>query len=419
MGLGLVFFGMGVMSQAMNPLRSYEPFLELMKSMENPLLGILVGAVFTALVQSSAATTGIAIVMASEGLMSLPAGIALALGSNIGTCATALLASIGKPTEAVRAAMAHIIFNIAGVLLWVGFISYLAELVTWLSPPYADLEGTARSAKEVPRQIANAHTAFNVINTFLFIGFTTQLARLVEWLVPKKAPKAGVIIEPKFLDPAVTSTPALALEQVRMEFGHMGEIARLMYQDIGPAVDEHNPERVNDIVVNDDKVDILNDAIMSYLQQLRREELNEGQTREFTLLLGATDNLESLADVVETELAGLANEVIDQDIEPSEGTRELIRGLYRVVGDSIEAAVRAVRDNDQVAAQEVMAMKTEVRQLSDRFMELKAQRLGEKTPEYLAQLRIEMSFADQIRRIYTLAKRIAKTVLPEEVASKD
>ena len=117
MGLGLVFYGMGVMGDAMLPLRSYQPFLDLMVRMENPLLGILVGAVFTGLVQSSAATTGIAIVMASAGLISLPAGIALAFGSNIGTCVTAILAALGKPVEAVRAAMVHISFNIAGVLL--------------------------------------------------------------------------------------------------------------------------------------------------------------------------------------------------------------------------------------------------------------------------------------------------------------
>ena len=99
MGLGMVFYGMGVMGEAMQPLQNYQPFLDLMIRMENPLLGILVGAVFTGLVQSSSATTGIAIVMASSGLITLPAGIALAFGSNIGTCVTAILASLGKPVE--------------------------------------------------------------------------------------------------------------------------------------------------------------------------------------------------------------------------------------------------------------------------------------------------------------------------------
>jgi len=153
-GLGLLFGGMGVMSDAMYPLRSYPPFLELMGQLENPLLGILVGAVFTGLVQSSAATTGIAIVMASEGLMSLPAGIALALGANIGTCATAVLASIGKPVAAKQAAAAHIVFNILGVLIWLPFIDLLAQLSASISPTYTELDGAARMAREVPRSAA-------------------------------------------------------------------------------------------------------------------------------------------------------------------------------------------------------------------------------------------------------------------------
>lgn len=419
MGLGLVFFGMGVMSQAMNPLRSYEPFLELMQRMENPLLGIVVGAVFTALVQSSAATTGIAIVMASEGLLSLPAGIALALGSNVGTCATALLAAIGKPTDAVRAAMAHVIFNIAGVLLWVGFISLLADLVVAVSPSYPDLSGTDRAAQEVPRQIANAHTAFNVINTFVFIGFTTQIARLVEWLVPDKPVRQDVIVEPRFLDSDAASAPAVALEQVRMEFGHMGEIAMSMYKEIRPAVLEHDPEHVNTIARRDDQVDLLNDAVMEYLQQLSSADLTDAQSAELAHLLSATDNLESLADVVESELSRTALTAIAENIETSERTRELFQGLYRLVGSAAELAIQAVRDNDQSCAQQVMTMKGEVRHLSDKLLERKASRLAGQGRESLVHLQNELAAIDQVRRIYTLAKRIAKTVLPEEVAAKD
>ena len=117
MGLGLIFFGMGIMSEGMSPLRSYEPFINLMASMERPLFGILVAAAFTALVQSSSATTGIVIVivMASQGFISLPAGITLAFGANIGTCITEILASLGKPTETRRASMVHVIFDVAGV----------------------------------------------------------------------------------------------------------------------------------------------------------------------------------------------------------------------------------------------------------------------------------------------------------------
>jgi phosphate:Na+ symporter len=121
LGLGMVFYGMSIMSGALSPLRSYEPFIEFMISMQNPLMGVAVGALFTAVVQSSSATTGILIVMASQGLIGLESAIAIALGANIGTCVTAGLACIGKPREAVRAAVVHTLFNVIGVLLWVAF----------------------------------------------------------------------------------------------------------------------------------------------------------------------------------------------------------------------------------------------------------------------------------------------------------
>ena len=235
-GLGLLFGGMGVMSDAMYPLRTYPPFLELMTKLENPILGILVGALFTGLVQSSAATTGIAIVMASEGLMSLPAGISLALGANIGTCVTAVLAALGKPVAARQAAAAHILFNVIGVLIWLPFIDQLAQLATMASPVHAELSGAARMAEEVPRQIANAHTIFNVANTLLFISFTGVLARLVQRLIPERELVSKEIITPKFLSEGLLETPTLALDAARMEGQRLGDIASDMVHKLGPAL---------------------------------------------------------------------------------------------------------------------------------------------------------------------------------------
>ncbi len=187
MGLGLIFFGMHLMSDGTKPLRSYQPFMEMMQQMDNPLWAILLAAGFTALVQSSSATTGLVITLAAQGFISLDAGIALIFGANIGTCITAILASIGKPREAVRAAVVHVLFNVAGVAIWFAFIPQLALFVTWLSPANPDLVGTARLAAETPRQIANAHTVFNVANTMLLIWFTAPLAWLVQRIVPERA----------------------------------------------------------------------------------------------------------------------------------------------------------------------------------------------------------------------------------------
>ena len=129
LGLGLLFLGIEFMGEATHPLRTFEPFIKAMQEMENPLLGILAGAVFTAVVQSSAATLAVVIALASQGLMPLEAGIAVVLGANVGTCLTAMLASIGKPAEAAQVGVVHLLFNVLGVLFWVFFIPQLADLV--------------------------------------------------------------------------------------------------------------------------------------------------------------------------------------------------------------------------------------------------------------------------------------------------
>jgi phosphate:Na+ symporter len=418
MGLGLVFYGMGVMGDAMLPLRSYQPFLDLMVRMENPLLGILVGAVFTGLVQSSAATTGIAIVMASSGLITLPAGIALAFGSNIGTCVTAVLAALGKPVEAVRAAMVHIIFNIAGVLLWVLFIPQLADFIVAISPSSPELSGKARMAAEVPRQIANAHTVFNVANTLLFIGFTTFFARLVEKLVPERPLKEKIIIEPRYLEEDVVRVPSMALEQVRLELGHMGGIINEMFSTLRAGVREQDKQKCNSILKLDDQVDILHDAILEYMSEIRQEPLTDKESHRFQALMGATVNLQNLATIISDELVGIGTGLIDLQVEPSEATRLLLTSLADRVSHAIEHVIRAVREDDETAAEEVITVKDEVRRLAEEFLMRQSERIGVQESGHLNLVRLEMELLDKLRSIYTLAKRIAKDFVPGEVASK-
>ena len=177
MGLGLIFFGMELMNIATAPFRDWEPFIALMRDMSNPVLAVLAGAGFTAIVQSSSATTGIVIVLAGNGLIALESGIGLILGANVGTCVTAFVSSLGRPREAMQAAWAHIIFNVAGVLIWVLVIGQLADLVRAVSPVSEELAGLERLAADTPRQIANAHTLFNLANLAIFIWFTPMLAR--------------------------------------------------------------------------------------------------------------------------------------------------------------------------------------------------------------------------------------------------
>jgi len=417
MGLGLVFYGMGVMGDAMLPLRSYQPFLDLMTSMENPLLGILVGAVFTGLVQSSAATTGIAIVMASSGLITLPAGIALAFGSNIGTCVTAILASLGKPVEAVRAAMVHVIFNIAGVLLWVMFIPQLSDFIVAISPSSPELSGKAQMAADVPRQIANAHTVFNIANTLLFISFTTYFARLAERLVPDRPVEEKIIIEPRYLDADVIEIPAMALEQVRFEIGHMGEIINQMFISLRSAVREKDRQKAA-VVKFENKVGILSAAILEYMRELRQQPLTDKQSDRFQALMSATMNLESLADILNDEMYDIAMGFIEMETEPSEATRLLVQNLADKVGHAVDQVIQAVKEEDERAAEEVIALKEDIHQIAEEFLLRQSERLGVVDEEHLNLLRLEMELLDKLRSIYTLAKRIARDFVPEEVASK-
>jgi phosphate:Na+ symporter len=421
MGIGLVFYGMGLMGSAMTPLRSHEPFLDILKSLENPAAGILAGAVFTAIVQSSAATVGIAIAMASEGLLGLPAGIALALGANIGTAVTTALMGIlsSKNTEAVRASVVHVAFNVVGVLLWLPLIWLLVDIAVWISPSSPGMEGTAKAAAEVPRQIANANTFFNVINTLLFIGFTGWFARLAEWLVPERAPRKDVIIEPKFLDEAALAAPSVALQQVRLELGRVGDITVGMLQDIRPAFRERDVKRLKDIERRDDEVDILEVEILHYLGKIRQGSLTEEESLEFQGLMMATDNMESLADVIETDLVTLGHKWVELKTAPSDETRKMLIDFHTTILKTVELTVQAIRDNDQRAAESVLMMKGEIREHSERLLARKAERLSVDDPDYLELVRIEMSYVDQMRRIYTLAKRIAKVVLPEVLAQRD
>jgi phosphate:Na+ symporter len=418
MGLGMIFFGMSVMSDAMSPLRSYQPFLDLMASMDNPVIGILVAAVFTGLVQSSSATTGIVIVMASQGFISLQAGIALAFGANIGTCVTAMLAAIGKPREAVRAAVVHVMFNVFGVILWVGVIGQLAEFVTWFSPSHPEFSGVDRLAAETPRQIANAHTVFNIANTLIFIGFTGQFARLVEWLVPDKPLEEKIIAKPKYLDDALLETPSLALDRTRLEIGHMGDRVKDMLQKIMPAILRGDSGSLRAVAKIDDEVDILHGHIVTYLGRISQNTLTEEQTHEFMNLMAVANDLENIGDVIETDLVHQGYERIEQGVSVSDATQEILNELHSVVSTAVVMAGDAVMENDQLAAQEVIAMKGDINRFMESAAMHQARRLVAEEPNRLAAYTLEMDIIEKLKRIYYFAKRMAKAVMPEETQER-
>jgi phosphate:Na+ symporter len=273
-------------------------------------------------------------------------------------------------------------------------------------------------AAEVPRQIANAHTVFNVANTLIFIGFTTFFARLAEKLVPARPVEEKIIIEPRYLEREVVGIPAVALEQVRFELGHMGEIITEMFSTLRSGIREKDKRKCDTVLKLDDKVDILHDAILEYMREIRQEPLTDKQSDHFQALMSATVNLENLANIINDELVDVGKVFIDMKVEPSEATRLLIGNLADKTAHAIDQVVRAVREEDENAAEEVITLKDEVRRIADEFLLRQSERIGIKDSGHLNLVRLEMELLDKLRGIYTLAKRIAKDFVPDEVASK-
>ncbi len=419
MGLGVLFLGMDIMSEATHPLRTYQPFIDLMPRMSNPFLGILIGAIFTALIQSSSAMMGIIIVLAAQGFIPLEAGIALALGANIGTTVTAMLAAIGKPPAAVQTAVAHLLFKVIGVIIWFPFIAQLAWAVRAVSPAAApELTGMAKVAAEAPRQIANAHTIFNVFNTLLFIGFIDPFARFLQRLIPEKPVSKEEYIQPKYLDTMLLSTPDLALDRVRLELGRLGVYTLRMVRQALSAVTNGTQEDLTALAKMDDDVDALHGAIVTYLGRLSQEDLLQAQTETLSKYMAVANYVESIGDIVETNLVEAGHQRVQQNLQISAATQQVLQYLHRRVFWAVEAALEALRSSDRHLAEEVMAAKGEINQLVYEAETHLTQRLTAAGPNRLATFRIETEIVEYLKRVYYFAKRIAKTTDDSDLVYK-
>ena len=415
MGLGMIFFGMGVMKDAMEPLRTYQPFIDLMANMSNPILGILVAAVFTALVQSSSASMGVVIVLAMQGLITLEAGISLALGANIGTCVTAGLASLGKPREAVRVAVSHVLFKIIGVLIMLPLIGPFAKFVVFISPsPAEGLTGMQAAASVLPRQVANAHTLFNIGIGVLFLPFITYFARFVFWLVPDKPLPEIEEIQPKYLSEMLLHTPSLALDAARHEIKRMGKRVDLMNSAVLPAVLTGNKEALQVVREMDEEVDVLYKHLVNYLAEVSKLQLNEYQTQKMMKLMAAVNDLEQIGDVIEISLVDLGEKRIKKGFKISEATQKVINTVHVVVSDALKAAVRAVVEEDNDFAARVLSMKSDINRLVAQADLHQAKRLVSEDSGKFEAYSVEVDIIEKLKRIYYHAKRMAKTVVEAE-----
>jgi phosphate:Na+ symporter len=411
MGLGMIFLGMKLMSIATDPLRTYAPFLSIMKQIDNPVYGLLVAAIFTAIIQSSSATTGIVITLASQGFVSLEAGIALALGANIGTCVTAILASIGSPTESKQAALSHVLFNIIGVVLWLPFISYLAEFVRMISPSFNELTGIARLSAETPRQIANAHTTFNLINTIIFLPFITPLAILIKKLLPYKKVKEIDVITAKFINKIYLGTPQIALDRARMEIARQARRALWMVKEIPIALDADDKQKLKLVKKMDNEVDKLHEIIIDFLGKLSKEELTTSESKLLQGYLSAANYIENIGDVVETNLYTLGKERLKSDQAFNEKLDEFTKPYFNKVIASLNEAIKSLTEGDLQKAENVIESKSEITALADKALDHLSSRLHKEKDLELSEFRIQTDVIENFRRIYYLAKRLAKVVL--------
>ncbi len=403
LGLGLLFLALTQMTAAASPLREYPLFTELMKGIEQPLLGALVGAVFTAIVQSSSATSGLVIALAMQGAIALPAGLALMLGGNLGSCATAMLAGWGRPAAARQAALVHVLFNAFGVLAWIGFLPQLAWFVESLS-------------NDLSRQIANAHTLFNVANTLVLIWLVGPLARLAEWWIP--AEKVGVkpLAEPKYLDATLMGTPSLALERAKMELSHLGELVQAMLERAPKAVFTGAGDELRKTADRDQSVDELYLAIVEYCRGLARSELTAVETGKLEVIISAASYLESVADIVATNLVTQGMQRVEHQVQISPATHVQLNKLFEVASLALRDGLQSLLDDNLVLARDVVDRKEQFNGLMDSAYGRIRQRLLSGDPRRLPTFQVEVDLVHLVQRIFYFARRTARLVLRDDNA---
>ena len=327
LGFGILFFGMKMMGDSMKPLRTFQGFVDLMKRLENPLLAMLVSMIITEIIQSSSAFTGIVIVLAQQQMITLEAGIPMILGANVGTCVTAIIASIPTAREAKRVAIAHVLFNITGAIIFLFWIPGFTDIIRTIG---------AKFNSDTARQIANAHTFFNVTMALIFLPFSAIFARLVFKILPDKAPEKGFDPVIRHLDENVISTPALAIDSARSEIARMAKLlGRMLDAVIIPFVskeaeakkDEYDPKLslLEGIEMRENQIDFLETKIGNYLFQITRQELSEEQASEVYGMISIVKDVESIGDIINNRMVQLIDkkEALDKDFSKG-GQKELI-----------------------------------------------------------------------------------------------
>lgn len=418
-GFGLLFFGMQLMSEAMGPLRTYTPFLQLLETFSEPLFSVLAGTIFTALIQSSSAAMGIIILLGQQGSISLETGIALMLGANIGTCITAAIACIGTHRTAKRVSLAQIIFNVTGLFLCLSFIAELAEIVRHFSP--SALPATSGDeAVALPRQIANAHTFYNVAMAFLFLPFTPLFARLVLRILPDKPEEKWLIPSVWHLKESALTTPPLALSYAWAEVGRMNKILCRMVE---PAIrlffnkDQNNDaifpklSAVDGIVMREKKINYLESAVTDYLFKIMRQELGDRESAEIFALLNIVKDQETLGDIVEVRIIKLLHTRSTMELEVSDEGEEEIRALHSHVCQCMEMLTDAIENMDKEKSRAILKKIDDFDQLKVQTEQMHLQRIQKNLRASESSHDIHMELIDILKQVLFYCKEITKNLI--------
>lgn len=325
-GLGILFIGMDMMSLAMKPLGNSEKFISILTKFENPLLGILAGLVFTALIQSSSASVGILQALAGSGVIGLNGAAFVLFGQNIGTCVTALLASIGTSRNAKRTTVIHITFNVIGTIIFTALCI--------LTPLISVVEGWTPS--NAPAQIANLHTMFNIVTTLLLIPFGDLLTQFANRVLPDREDNTSdtgmhlVNIVNKNADSL--GLTAISTEGTRKEIKRMLQMTRENVHKAFDVFAYHNDELLQDIEAREEYVDFLNKEISKYITKMITHESTQTGSSVFNSYYSMTSNVERIGDHA-VNIAGYSKMIERKNVKFSEMAQNEIVALQNICDD--------------------------------------------------------------------------------------
>ncbi|WP_029595240.1 Na/Pi cotransporter family protein [Exiguobacterium chiriqhucha] len=356
-GFGMLFYGLELMGSGMKPLRSSEYFIDLTQSMsDNPFLGVIVGTVFTVIVQSSSATIGILQELYAGGSIDLDAALPVLFGDNIGTTITAVLASIGASVAARRAAAAHVIFNIVGTILFMIALVPFTAYISWI---------TDLLAIENKMQIAFAHGTFNVLNTFIQFWFIGTIA----WIVTKMVPGEDSIVDTKaqHLDPIfIQQSPSIAVEQAKFEVIRMGDFAKLGLDEARNYMATGDKKHAEKSAQIEEALNSLNSKITDYLVKLAAVDLTEQESQEHKTLMHAINDIERIGDHVENII-----ELIDYKtatrVSLSLSAQKELTEMYDLTRATLEKSLQTLSSGDMVEARQVIEMEAKLDMLERQF----------------------------------------------------